>query len=271
MPDLPILGAAMSVADIPEFADWILADQRDLEIQDPCRDGFYEGDTVRVADDARRFLDGYTGRLGVHAVFSGIHLTVSDRVFVKAYQTRLLETLDFCEAIGATHMVLHSPFLFFGKPGSIHLPSNTLFKEIERFAENVEPVLKRASEIDCKLVLENIFDTDTTPLNTLVSILDSPYLRRSIDVGHSHLMAQRGGPPADMWVQETGALLEHVHLADNDGMSDRHWRPGLGDIAWHAVFKELGKLEHSPRLILEIAKDTLLSATQWLNEQGLAR
>ncbi|MGB0373253.1 MAG: sugar phosphate isomerase/epimerase family protein [Opitutales bacterium] len=221
MSDLPILGAAMSVADIPEFADWILADQRDLEIQDPCRDGFYEGDTVRVADDARRYLDGYTGRLGVHAVFSGIHLTVSDRVFVKAYQTRLLET--------------------------------------------------RASEIDCKLVLENIFDTDTTPLNTLVSTIDSSYLRRSIDVGHSHLMAQRGGPPADIWVQETGALLEHVHLADNDGMSDRHWRPGLGDIAWHAVFKELGKLEHSPRLILEIAKDTLLPATQWLNEQGLAR
>jgi hypothetical protein len=33
---LPVLGAAMPIAQIEEYREWLIADQRDLEIQDAC-------------------------------------------------------------------------------------------------------------------------------------------------------------------------------------------------------------------------------------------
>ena len=51
---------------------------------------------------------------------------------------------------------------------------------------------------------------------------------------------------------EAGDLLGHVHLQDNDGLLDRHWTPGEGNINWHSVFRAMKQIGSDPRLILEL-------------------
>jgi sugar phosphate isomerase/epimerase len=73
----------------------------------------------------------------------------------------------------------------------------------------------------------------------------------SVDFGHVYLNQQAGGPPPDQWVRDAGDLLAHTHIQDNDGLDDRHWPAGRGNINWFAVFSALRELEVMPRLILE--------------------
>jgi endonuclease IV len=114
IPVPPVLGAALQLADLPARADWLKRDARDLEIQNPCQPAFLDGDWRAAAREARTVLDGHTGRVGVHAPYDGMPWASPDVRLVAAMRDRLLESLEFTAAIGGTHLVLHSPFLYFG-------------------------------------------------------------------------------------------------------------------------------------------------------------
>ena len=70
--DLPVLGAAMPVRCLETYRDWLVAGQRDLELQDFIRAETLNGDGWRAAAArARELLSGHTGRLGIHGPFFG--------------------------------------------------------------------------------------------------------------------------------------------------------------------------------------------------------
>ena len=130
-------------------------------------------------------------------------------------------------------------------------------------------MLPLARNLGLTLVIENIRDTNPAPLKALVQSFDSEHVRMSLDVGHAYLMQQQGGPSPDQWVLEAGSLLAHVHLQDNDGLLDRHWPPGEGQINWRALFRALAKIETRPRLILEVRHEQLSNAIRWMADQGI--
>jgi sugar phosphate isomerase/epimerase len=73
-------------------------------------------------------------------------------------------------------------------------------------------------------------------------------------------------------VLDAGKDLAHLHLQDTDEHLDRHWRPGMGNLNWFALFESLAQLEHSPRLILELRdKSQIRKGAEWLRSMGLAR
>jgi sugar phosphate isomerase/epimerase len=277
-PTLPTLGAAMPIDLIGEHRDWLLEHGgRDLEIQDGFRADVLDGDWKPVIQKARDALEGHAGRVGIHGPFDGLHIGSWDaavRAFVAA---RYLKALDFVEALTDAmgqrepHLVMHSPFLFFGHPQVAHTPATGLQDQIKWVHHTLEPVVSRASSLGCTIVIENIRDTNPQPLLALVKSFDSKFVRLSLDTGHANLMREIGGPNADQWVRDAGSWLGHVHLQDNDGMLDHHWQPGKGSINWFAVMTELRKLETRPRLILEVRNTEVRPAAIWLASQGLAR
>lgn len=267
---LPVLGAALRSAALPQRLDWLLSEQRDLELTDPLTNVFFESDWRGVARQSAALLSGHQGRRGVHAPFDGIPVDSPDARAASVMRDRLFESLEFAALIGGTHLVLHSPFLYFGRAGSVHRGAD-LATQTQRVRENLAPVVERASDQNCTLVFENIFDLRPEPLDRLVGSFESPFVRRSLDTGHAHLMAARGAPAPDVWIDAAGDLLVHVHLADNDGESDRHWACGAGTIAWAAVFRAIGRLPTPPRLILEMSVANQDAALRHLNAAGLAR
>ena len=58
MTSLPVLGAAMPLDTLETHRDWLIADQRDLELQDFITAEVLNGDWQPLVARARALLDG---------------------------------------------------------------------------------------------------------------------------------------------------------------------------------------------------------------------
>ena len=248
----PIVGAALTTATLAIHRDWIFEKQRDLEIQDFFSSATLDGDWRAVAGEVRRLLDGYTGRLGMHGPFWGFTIGSQDPLIRAVVTKRLLQGLDACEAIGATQMVIHSPFTTWDY-NNLDINPGARDALTERVHQTLKDVVQRAEGIGCELVIENIEDKDPAARVLLAKSFNSAAVKVSIDTGHAHYAhGSTGAPPVDYYVEAAGEELAHVHIQDADGYSDRHWLPGDGTVNWSAVFRALGRLSTKPRLLIEV-------------------
>lgn len=271
--NLPRLGVALKHADFATLRDWIFDHDRTIEMQDFVFADVIAGDTQPLIEAYAKALDGHKGLRGIHGPFFGLDLSNPDREIRAIIQKRFLKGVEIAEALGATQMVVHSPFTFW------HTLNYSNYADIRRSifdasAECLRPVLDRAGEAGCMIVLENIDDAAPSDRVDLAREIDHPNLKVSIDTGHAELAhGQYKAPPVVDYIAAAGAMLDHVHLQDADGYADRHWHPGEGRILWAPVFAALKALPTEPRLVLEVRSELhrLPQTVAKLEGQGLAR
>lgn len=268
----PLLGVALTIADYPVLRDWIAADRRPVEIQDFCA-----LDAIRdVSDgliDAWRAVRGQlTGPVGLHGPFIGLDIANPDREIRAITQARLLEGLRIAQLLGADQMVVHSPYRNWHHLNRASYPG-LMPALAEASAECLAPVLTRAAETGCRIVIENVDDPLPDLRSALIAQIAHPMLSLSLDTGHAQLAhCLYGGPPVTRWIEDGAAGLAHVHLQDNDGRADHHWHPLEGCIPWPDVMAALAPLADA-RLILEPNADLRrvpMTAAR-LAARGLAR
>jgi sugar phosphate isomerase/epimerase len=251
-PALPVLGAALTVAALPLHRDWLVARDRDVELQDFCFAEILDGDWRSLAEEARRRLDGWHGRLGIHGPFWGFTIDSEDPEVRAVVARRMQQGLDVCRALGADQMVIHSPYTTWDSTDLAARPA-AAERLVERVHQTLDAVVARAADDGVTLVVENIEDVDPRIRLELARSFPGETVRPSIDTGHAHWAHRSAGaPPVDVFVTEAGGSLDHVHLQDTDGWADRHWHPGEGTIGWTAVFRALRRFTGRPRLLLEV-------------------
>jgi sugar phosphate isomerase/epimerase len=254
------------------YRDWLIEGRRDLELQDFFKADVLNGDWKPLAAEIRKQLDGHKGRLGIHGPFWGFSIATVDPEVRQIVRKRMMQALDVCEEIGATQMVVHSPFTtwdynnFDNRPGYLE----DAFAQVHAALDDV---VARAEQVGVTLVIENIEDIDPRWRVRLAESFASERVRVSIDTGHAHYAhGSTGAPPVDYYVVAAGNMLEHVHLQDADGYADRHWVPGEGTVRWPSVFRALSALSSNPRLIIEIRDHSrILDAVEFLTKAGLVR
>jgi sugar phosphate isomerase/epimerase len=267
----PILGAAVVIGDLERLHNWVMERQRDLELQEFAYAQVLEGDWRPLVARYRELLSGHTGRLGIHGPFWGFDIAPHDPDIRQIVRKRLMQGLDVVEALGGTHMVVHSPFTTWdynnldGDPGELEALH-------ARCHLTMRDAVRRAEEIGCELVIENIEDIDPRARIALADSFASKAVRISVDTGHAHYAHySNGAPPVDHYIIAAGKKLGHVHLQDADGHGDRHWAPGEGTILWRSVFDAVARHCDNPRLILELKdKGRLVQAATYLESLGVA-
>ncbi|MEP3665761.1 MAG: TIM barrel protein, partial [Roseibium sp.] len=230
MTDLPILGAALNLTSFQTLRDVMLEKPRDLELQDFVDANVLNSDWASIVERARTVLDGHEGRLGIHGPFWGFKVDAADPDVREIVKRRLAQGLDVCEALGATHMVVHSPFSTWDYNNLDNYDGGR-----DRMTElchlSMADAVKRAEDIGCELVIENIEDKDPHARVKLADSFNSRAVAVSIDTGHAHYAhGSTGAPPVDYYVKAAGNRLRHIHLQDADGYADRHWTLGEGTI-----------------------------------------
>jgi sugar phosphate isomerase/epimerase len=263
---LRALGAQAHIEAVtPQVIEWLNEAGRSLEIDYFAREFVLDDPAAHVAE-LRRRLDGFSGSFGIHGPVPTPSFVVGDPDIQAIVLKRFGQALDICAEIGATHMVVHSPFLFLGRPYMTHDNKDILALTIRRAADLIGPVAERARERGVTLCLENIFDTAPEPMCELIDLVDSPSLKLSLDIGHAAVASSMA---PDFWIKAMGARLAHLHISDSDGQADRHWVPGEGLLPWARMFRELNMLEQDMRLIMEFrVEDRYASvykrASEWM-------
>jgi len=278
MTDLPLkIGAALMVEDLPTYRDWLIEGQRDLELQDFLKPDVLLGDWRGLVAEAKRNLDGFEGRLGIHGPFYDLPLDIKDPELAPILSRRMVTAVEAAAALGATQMVVHSPYKTwdwynFGNNPRVGNTPSTAEATISRVQENLRPAVTLAEAHGITLVIENIEDIEPSWRRDLAASFGSDHVRLSIDTGHAHYAhAATGAPPVDFFVTDAGAMLSHVHLQDADGFADRHWPPGRGTVNWHAVFRAIAALPQTPHLVLELRHSAdIPAAMAYLEREGLA-
>lgn len=265
------LGAATNVADLHLNRDWFLEGNRDLEIGDAADPLLLDDrdEQQRRADQINQMLDGHTGRRGVHGPFRGVPLNSPDPLFQQLVAKRYNQAIAFTAMFGGSHMVIHSPFNGWVNPFTFGGDPVEMEKNIELIGATLADVLPVAEANGVVLVLENIHDFSCYPVLAVMEAINHPNLRLSLDIGHCQLRVPQGGMPNDQYIRDAGAWLEHIHIQDNDALSDRHWTPGDGLINFASIFEALRQGEQNPRLIIELKDKTAIQrGAAFLNERG---
>lgn len=271
MPEITV-GAALALQDIPRYRDWLFEAQRDIELQDFFTAEVLNGDWRPAATEIRTALDGHTGRLGIHGPFWGFSTASRDPDVRALVARRMQQGLDVCAAVGATQMVIHSPYTTWDYR-NMDCPPCGYRGMIEEFAhDTLAAAVRRAETEGVTLVMENIEDMVPAHRRQLVDSFGSEALKLSVDTGHAHFAhVTHGAPPVDYFVADAGAQLHHVHLQDVDGYADRHWSVGEGTICWDAVFRAIAACGPQLRAVLELRDKSMIPASmRFITARGLA-
>ncbi len=254
------IGACLRIDEIADHKDWLFNAARDIELQDFLSHAALTDHLEERINAARHALIGHDGRLGIHGPFEGLDIDNKDPELRPIITARFILALDAAAQLGASQMVIHSPFDAWYRNNLLCTPGYAEAKRA-RIHDILGPVVRRAESLGITLVIENIQDTDPATRRDLAQSFGSDAVKLSIDTGHAHLARRMSGaPPVDYFVRDAGAMLAHVHLQDVDGHADRHWAPGEGEIEWHEVFRALADSPSAPHLVLELRNKAKIPA-----------
>ena len=166
--------------------------------------------------------------------------------------------------LGARYMVLHNLMPF----GRVDTDPDVVRSINKDFFERLCKIGEENGVIIC---LENMpfpGQVLARPVDTVAFVreLNTPWLRVCLDVGHATTL----GVPAGDAVRQIGKeYLAVMHVHDNDGKGDLHWRPFTGVTDWLGFSEALGEIDFDGVISLETQVSKNLSAEEYDAAQRL--
>jgi sugar phosphate isomerase/epimerase len=189
----------------------------------------------------RTIRDQFHGTIAIHGPFLGMEFAHSDYLIREAVQRRLDKTFDVAVKLQASRVILHSGYTV--EDDIFKLQETWLTGNIEFWQREIN----RWADAGIVIVLENDIDPSPDLMVKLVNEVDNSCLGLCMDIGHQHVFSELD---ASEWVRRMSKRLWHVHLHDNDGLSDHHWPIGRGTIDFELFYAAL--LEHAPQATLAV-------------------
>ena len=173
----------------------------------------------------------YNLRYSVHAPFTDVNISADDDCVRDAILERLETSIRWTSELGEI-LVFH--------------PGNST--AVERLSpgsawrinlESVERLLSYAEDYGVKALIENVpepFPYVMKSVEHFARFFDEIGVEAGmvLDIAHANLRVE-----ALEFIKRFGDRIEHVHVSDNDGVSDLHLRVGAGSIDWGKTVKSL--------------------------------
>ncbi len=115
---------------------------------------------------------------------------------------------------------------------------------------------------DFRVYVENFIDDTPDLMAQLCDLVDDSRFRICLDTGHAGCNSR-----IDLlqWIAVMGKRIGHVHLHNNDGLSDRHWPLGEGTLRVAEIIEHL--LDHADAAVFVLECD-LEQSLRWLRQNG---
>ena len=114
-----------------------------------------------------------------------------------------------------------------------------------------------------RVYIENFVDETPELMAQLHDAINDPRVKLCLDTGHA---CCNSGIHVLDWIKILGRRIEHVHLHNNDGESDKHWPLGRGILDCREVIEKLLEYANLSTIVLE---GDFNESLIWLRENGL--
>lgn len=201
-----------------------------------------DGDWRSLVREYQSMLAGIPLR-AMHGPFFDMSPGSIDQRINALVMERYQLALDIAAELQAETVVFHANFI-----ASLRTPQYRIgwtARNIEFFAR-LAPL---AAERGVTIAVENMWEYEPSILTDLIHGVGHPALRACLDVGHAHLF---GEVPFGDWLTALGPVLVHMHLNNNDGLSDVHRAFDDGVLDYDAILTQLRALPQPPTMTLEM-------------------
>lgn len=177
---------------------------------------------------AEEMTDALQGRKGLGLILhtegdpSPDKVASSNPHIRRAAVENILRNIDLVRELGAGTLVLHSPPFSREAAGT--------FREAVTYAETADVVLALENSEYGRGGIEDLLRYGEE--------LDSPNLAFTFDVGHCNI----GFCPAT-GANMLGTRIAHIHWHDNEGKSDQHLGPAMGNVDFAALFEAVWEID----------------------------
>lgn len=202
------------------------------------------GDPVKNGNELRKFTDrqGFMIPQG--------HLSFQGGLCDDAALERLMPELDYFAAAGIKKAILHAN-------------GGNELKDDERYARRVFYVRKIAEYVEgtgITVCIENMYYDPmcrtADQIKSIITDAGSRNLAICLDTGHLHLAREKklAEQTHREFILEAGALLQALHITDNNGVADTHQMPFSArfGVNWHEVIGTLREINYQELFNLEI-------------------
>lgn len=206
-------------------------------------------------------LKGAGRRCSIHAPFIDIFPGAFDPVIRQVCASRIKDAIDLAVLFGAEHVVIHTGF------------EPTMFGEVRdqwlvNFLSSLRLILAHAEASGVRIMLENVFEKDTSIHERIFSEIGSDTLGFCLDIGHVMAFSDT---PLEQWLEAVGTRIGHLHLHDNRGGADEHLAIGEGDGAFELLFSWLHERDMHPVITIEAHDEAKVIPSLSALEQLLSR
>jgi sugar phosphate isomerase/epimerase len=121
----------------------------------------------------------------------------------------------------------------------------------EEFVETVERIIRIVEDAGLRYAMEPHPYRYVSNADGMLRLLDHvPSAALGINYDPSHTFPC--GDMPHLAIYRLGDRVFHCHFSDNDGLTNAHWRPGMGKIDWRALLKALQDVGFDGTLSIEL-------------------
>lgn len=202
-----------------------------------------DADWQATVERYRPLLADVPGPLALHGPYFDMAPGSLDRRVNQVCMERYQHAIRVAQDLGAGIVVFHANFIASLKNASYRASWQ------QRNVDFWGYMAQYACQHDVVIAVENMWEFDPDIIGDVLKLVDHPNLRACLDIGHTHLFSDV--PLAD-WLAALGPYLIHIHLNNNDDVTDTHQALQDGAIDYRAILPTLRALPNPPTLTLEM-------------------
>jgi sugar phosphate isomerase/epimerase len=196
--------------------------------------------------------------VSMHGPFSDLIPASRDPLIRQATRDRFLQAGELARKIGARHLILHSGFIPKTYPSEMWL-RNSLEFWMDYLNRN---------PFEAEIHVENVYEDNFVDLRELIDRVNQAFrqerLSVCLDIGHVNANSSKS---FEEWIPGLGDRIRYVHIHNNGGILDDHWRLDRGTLPITQVLDLLKR--HSPNATWTV--ETPISDVEpsllWLSEK----
>ena len=191
--------------------------------------------------ETAKILTGAGLKITFHAPFMDLRPGALDDKIRQISLDRIKQAFDLAPYFHPLKIVCHPAF-----DERYYVDCDDLW--LESSIKTWKGLIALAKDAKTIIALENVYEKDPHILRRLFDALSSDSICFCLDTGHFNVFSYT---PLNIWMQELGKYLGHLHLHDNHGKTDEHLPVGCGSFPFAELFQTIRAIGAKPTMTLE--------------------